>query len=52
MAAIKLGINMAGAVSAGAYTAGVLDFLIQALDDGMRRKPQEKTFRDMTYQSK
>lgn len=32
MAAIKLGINMAGAVSAGAYTAGVLDFLIQALD--------------------
>jgi predicted acylesterase/phospholipase RssA len=33
MAAIKLGINMAGAVSAGAYTAGVLDFLIQALDE-------------------
>ena len=33
LAAIKLGINMAGAVSAGAYTAGVLDFLIQALDE-------------------
>ncbi|HEX4231854.1 MAG TPA: patatin-like phospholipase family protein [Bryobacteraceae bacterium] len=33
MAAIKLGINMAGAASAGAYTAGVLDFLIQALDE-------------------
>ena len=33
MAAIKLGINMAGAISAGAYTAGVLDFLIQALDE-------------------
>jgi predicted acylesterase/phospholipase RssA len=33
VAAIKLGINMAGAVSAGAYTAGVLDFLIQALDE-------------------
>ncbi|MGC2659916.1 MAG: hypothetical protein WA324_18315 [Bryobacteraceae bacterium] len=31
--ALKLGINMAGAVSAGAYTAGVLDFLIQALDE-------------------
>ena len=27
-----LGINMAGAVSAGAYTAGVLDFLTEALD--------------------
>jgi hypothetical protein len=27
-----IGINMAGAVSAGAYTAGVLDFLIEALD--------------------
>lgn len=33
MEPIKLGINMAGAVSAGAYTAGVLDFLIQALDE-------------------
>lgn len=27
-----IGINMPGAVSAGAYTAGVLDFLIEALD--------------------
>jgi hypothetical protein len=27
-----LGINMAGAVSAGAYTAGVLDFLLEALE--------------------
>jgi Patatin-like phospholipase len=27
-----LGINMAGAVSAGAYTAGVLDFLMEALE--------------------
>jgi hypothetical protein len=35
MAAImtfRIGLNMAGAVSAGAYTAGVLDFLVQALD--------------------
>src|ERR1700758_2193593 len=29
-----LGINMAGAVSAGAYTAGVLDFLTEALEQG------------------
>lgn len=28
----ELGLVMAGAISAGAYTAGVLDFLIEALD--------------------
>lgn len=28
----RLGINMAGAISAGAYTAGVLDFLVEAID--------------------
>lgn len=32
MPCIKIGINMAGAISAGAYTAGVLDFLTEALD--------------------
>lgn len=32
MSSLKLGINMAGAISAGAYTAGVLDFLTEALD--------------------
>jgi predicted acylesterase/phospholipase RssA len=32
MPPFRIGINMAGAVSAGAYTAGVLDFLIEALD--------------------
>jgi patatin-like phospholipase len=32
VAPFLIGINMAGAVSAGAYTAGVLDFLIEALD--------------------
>src|SRR5262245_58477680 len=29
----EIGLVMAGAVSAGAYTAGVIDFLIQALDE-------------------
>src|SRR3954465_8870123 len=29
---LELGLVMAGAISAGAYTAGVLDFLIEALD--------------------
>jgi hypothetical protein len=38
MAAFKIGINMAGAVSAGAYTAGVLDFLTEALDEWYKAK--------------
>lgn len=29
----EIGLAMAGAVSAGAYTAGVLDFLVEALDN-------------------
>src|ERR1035441_10177109 len=33
MASFKIGINMAGAISAGAFTAGVLDFLTEALDE-------------------
>lgn len=33
-----LGLTMAGAVSAGAYTAGVMDFLIEALDEWENRK--------------
>ena len=32
MGTFKISINMAGAISAGAYTAGVLDFLTEALD--------------------
>jgi hypothetical protein len=34
----KIGINMAGAVSAGAYTAGVLDFLMEALEQWQLQK--------------
>ena len=30
---VRLAINMAGAISAGAYTAGVLDFLVQAPEE-------------------
>ena len=29
---IRLGVCMAGAVSAGAYTAGVVDYLIETLE--------------------
>jgi hypothetical protein len=32
MAPFRIGINMAGAISAGVYTAGVLDLVIEALD--------------------
>jgi predicted acylesterase/phospholipase RssA len=38
MASFKIGINMAGAISAGAYTAGVLDFLTEALDEWYKAK--------------
>ena len=34
----EIGLVMAGAISAGAYTAGVIDFLIQALDEWQRAK--------------
>jgi predicted acylesterase/phospholipase RssA len=39
----RLGINMAGAVSAGAYTAGVLDFLTEALDEWYAAKARGET---------
>jgi predicted acylesterase/phospholipase RssA len=38
MQPFRIAINMAGAVSAGAYTAGVLDFLTQALDEWQAAK--------------
>jgi predicted acylesterase/phospholipase RssA len=38
VATFKIGINMAGAISAGAYTAGVLDFLTEALDQWYQAK--------------
>jgi hypothetical protein len=37
---IRLGICMAGAVSAGAYTAGVVDYLIETLERWEQRKKQ------------
>jgi predicted acylesterase/phospholipase RssA len=36
----EIGLVMAGAVSAGAYAAGVVDFLIQALDEWHRAKAE------------
>ena len=38
----RIGLNMAGAVSAGAYTAGVLDFLIEALDAWYDERERQK----------
>jgi hypothetical protein len=34
----EMGLVMAGAISAGAYTGGVIDFLIQALDEWYKAK--------------
>jgi hypothetical protein len=48
----ELGLVMAGAISAGAYTAGVIDFLIEALDEWQiakqfaRQHPDESQARD------
>jgi hypothetical protein len=30
----QIGLTMSGAISAGAYTAGVVDFLVEALESG------------------
>jgi len=38
MKGFRIAINMAGAISAGAYTAGVLDFLTEALDAWTKAK--------------
>jgi Patatin-like phospholipase len=40
----KIGINMAGAISAGAYTAGVLDFLTEALEEWQTAKDAFRAF--------
>ena len=42
----QIGIAMAGAVSAGAYTAGVFDFLMEALTSGRRPRSAETRFRN------
>lgn len=39
----KLGITMAGAVSAGAYTAGFIDYLIEVLELWEEKKQQNRT---------
>ncbi len=42
-----IGLNMAGAVSAGAYTADVMDFLIDSLDTWYaERERQRERFGD------
>lgn len=52
MASFKIGINMAGAISAGAYTAGVLDFLTEALDAwyAAKREGQEVPAHDISIE--
>lgn len=36
----EIGLCLAGAVSAGAYTSGVLDFLLEALEEWQRKKEE------------
>ncbi len=38
----RIGIAMAGAVSAGAYTAGVIDYLLQTLDAWEKKKQKNR----------
>ena len=33
-----IGISMAGAISAGAYTAGVMDYLLESLENWQKAK--------------
>ncbi|AWK88167.1 hypothetical protein [Azospirillum thermophilum] len=42
---IYLGLAMSGAISAGAYSAGVLDFLVEALSEWEKAKDAEKDLR-------
>jgi hypothetical protein len=37
----RIGLCLAGAVSAGAYTAGVIDYLIEALQEWQKRKDEQ-----------
>ncbi len=41
-----LAITMAGAISAGAYTAGVMDYLLEALDNWAEMKQKSNEFFD------
>lgn len=38
----RVGLCMAGAISAGAYTAGVMDYLVEALEDWEQRKKENR----------
>jgi hypothetical protein len=42
MAAFEIGISLTGTVSAGAYTAGVVDFLLQALEEWHKAKKADQ----------
>lgn len=46
-----LALNMAGAVSAGAYTAGVLDFLIEALDEWYDARETQRALHGDDFES-
>ena len=42
MEPFEIGLTLTGSVSAGAYTAGVIDFLLQALDEWDKAKQSDR----------
>jgi predicted acylesterase/phospholipase RssA len=47
--AFEIGLVMAGAVSAGAYSSGVIDFLIEALDNWYQEKQMQQQLHGEDY---
>ncbi len=43
---LHLGICMAGAISAGAYTAGVIDYLLESLENWEKAKKLPKRWQN------
>ena len=48
----EIGLCMAGAVSAGAYTAGVMDYLIETLDKWEQAHFEEDEMRSLVKDAK
>lgn len=48
----RLGIAMAGAVSAGAYTAGVIDYLLETLRDWQVEKDKNRAIMEVLFPEK
>lgn len=47
--AFEIGLVLSGAVSAGAYSSGVIDFLIEALDNWYQQKQVQQQLHGDDY---